>query len=147
MHFFCQKKVSSTVGHNLMIDHPFAERRFEQAHENISELKDILKSGDLDKFTQLVESEALTLHAMLMTSKDFKRFRNLFSTSSNMSVIRASSCVFKCFQPLGRIQDPDASQFHYFETISIAIALALQERRPSDAPCNFESDFERFQLL
>ncbi len=29
-----QKKVSSTIGHNLMINHPFAERRFEQAHEN-----------------------------------------------------------------------------------------------------------------
>lgn len=66
-----QKKVSSTVGHNLMINHPYAERRFEQAHENITELKEILKSGDLDKFIQLVESEALTLHAMMMTSKDY----------------------------------------------------------------------------
>ena len=66
-----QKKVSSTVGHNLMIDHPFAERRFDQAHDNISELKEILKSGDLYKFIQLVESVALTLHAMMMTSKDY----------------------------------------------------------------------------
>ncbi len=37
----------------------------------ITELKEILKSGDVEKFIQLVESEALTLHAMMMTSKDY----------------------------------------------------------------------------
>lgn len=66
-----QKKVSSTVGHGLMINHPYAEKRFEQAHENLSELKQILISGDLEDFIRLVESEALTLHAMMMTSKDY----------------------------------------------------------------------------
>ncbi|MGB0177916.1 MAG: diphosphomevalonate/mevalonate 3,5-bisphosphate decarboxylase family protein, partial [Owenweeksia sp.] len=32
------KKVSSTAGHGLMEKHPYAERRFLQAHENLSEL-------------------------------------------------------------------------------------------------------------
>ena len=63
-----EKQVSSTVGHNLMHNHPFAERRFEQAHENMSKLKAILKVGDLKGFVEIVESEALTLHAMMMTS-------------------------------------------------------------------------------
>jgi diphosphomevalonate decarboxylase len=63
-----EKQVSSTVGHNLMYDHPFAAKRFEQATANVSKLKEILISGDLDAFIQVVESEALTLHAMMMTS-------------------------------------------------------------------------------
>ncbi len=63
-----QKQVSSTVGHGLMHDHPFSEQRFAQAHHNLSSLQSILASGDLKAFIQLVESEALTLHAMMMTS-------------------------------------------------------------------------------
>lgn len=66
-----EKQVSSTIGHNLMHDHPFANERFQQAHKNLSKLKEILKSGDLNSFTQLVESEALTLHAMMMTSMPY----------------------------------------------------------------------------
>lgn len=66
-----QKKVSSSVGHNLMHNHPYAEMRFKQAQENISKMKDILKAGDLDAFISLVESEALTLHAMMLTSMPY----------------------------------------------------------------------------
>ncbi|MCD6544850.1 MAG: diphosphomevalonate decarboxylase [Flavobacteriaceae bacterium] len=66
-----EKQVSSTVGHQLMIDHPFAKKRFEQANENISKLSDILQNGDLTAFINLVESEALTLHAMMMTSNPY----------------------------------------------------------------------------
>lgn len=63
-----QKQVSSTVGHNLMHGHPFASKRFEQANDNLSKLKDVLKSGDLNAFIEIIESEALSLHAMMMTS-------------------------------------------------------------------------------
>lgn len=66
-----EKQVSSTVGHQLMHNHPFAEKRFAQAHQNIAQLKTILMNGDLDKFIALVESEALTLHAMMMTSMPY----------------------------------------------------------------------------
>ena len=66
-----EKQVSSTVGHDLMHDHPYAERRFEQAHENLSKIKLVLESGNLDEFTKIVESEALTLHAMMMTSMPY----------------------------------------------------------------------------
>ncbi|AEH00510.1 diphosphomevalonate/mevalonate 3,5-bisphosphate decarboxylase family protein [Lacinutrix sp. 5H-3-7-4] len=66
-----EKQVSSTVGHNLMHGHPFAKQRFKQANNNISEIKNILKSGDLKAFIALVESEALTLHAMMMTSMPY----------------------------------------------------------------------------
>ncbi len=66
-----QKTVSSTVGHNLIDNHPFANQRFAQAQENMSELKQILKSEDLDKFIALVESEALTLHSLMMSSNPY----------------------------------------------------------------------------
>lgn len=66
-----EKQVSSTVGHDLMHNHPFATKRFEQAHVNINKLKTILKSGDLQQFIALVESEALTLQAMMMTSMPY----------------------------------------------------------------------------
>ena len=64
-----EKSVSSTVGHGLMNTNPYAERRFQEAHENFALLKDILKNGDMTAFIRLVEHEALTLHAMMMMSE------------------------------------------------------------------------------
>ncbi|MGL4384799.1 MAG: diphosphomevalonate decarboxylase, partial [Flavobacterium sp.] len=46
-------------------------RRFEQAHENIDQLIPIFENGDLEAFIKIVESEALTLHAMMMTSMPY----------------------------------------------------------------------------
>ena len=66
-----KKQVSSTVGHQLMNGHPFAKNRFDQAHENLKSIKDILEEGDLDGFIELIESEALTLHSMMMTSRPY----------------------------------------------------------------------------
>ncbi|MEM0541675.1 diphosphomevalonate decarboxylase [Flavobacterium sp. j3] len=63
-----EKQVSSTVGHDLMHNHPFAAQRFAQAHENLSKIKSVLETGNLEAFITIVESEALTLHAMMMTS-------------------------------------------------------------------------------
>jgi len=66
-----EKQVSSTVGHNLMHGHPFAEIRFRQGHENLSKLINIFRSGDIEAFITIVESEALTLHAMMMSSNPY----------------------------------------------------------------------------
>ena len=66
-----QKKVSSTIGHNLMTNHPYAKQRFLQAQENIISMISILKSGNLDEFIAKTESEALTLHGMMMTSNPY----------------------------------------------------------------------------
>jgi diphosphomevalonate decarboxylase len=66
-----EKQVSSTVGHNLMHNHPFATQRFRQANNHLEKLKPILESGDLTAFIELIESEALTLHAMMMTSNPY----------------------------------------------------------------------------
>jgi diphosphomevalonate decarboxylase len=66
-----EKQVSSTVGHNLMHNHPFAEQRFDQAHHNIAKIVSLLETGNVTEFMSLVESEALTLHAMMMTSMPY----------------------------------------------------------------------------
>jgi diphosphomevalonate decarboxylase len=66
-----EKQVSSTVGHNLMHNHPFATQRFQQANDNLTKITDYLQNGDIDQFIQLVESEALSLHAMMLTSDPY----------------------------------------------------------------------------
>lgn len=66
-----EKTVSSTAGHDLMNNHPFAKQRFAQAHKNLSRLLAIFETGDLQEFMEIVESEALTLHAMMMTSMPY----------------------------------------------------------------------------
>ncbi len=66
-----QKQVSSTVGHQLMHGHPYAENRFQQAHDHLDKLRPILAIGDVGEFIKIVESEALTLHAMMMASMPY----------------------------------------------------------------------------
>lgn len=66
-----QKKVSSRIGHDLMKTNPFSEERFKQANNNIISLLRAIKSGDFDSFIKITESEALTLHAMMMTSDPY----------------------------------------------------------------------------
>ncbi len=66
-----QKKVSSSVGHGLMNNHPYAKSRFEQAHHNLSKLLVALKEGNLEEFIKITENEALSLHAMMMSSNPY----------------------------------------------------------------------------
>ncbi len=63
-----KKEVSSSAGHQLMEQHIFQRSRIAQATENVNELYLALISGDQQKFIQVVEAEALSLHAMMMTS-------------------------------------------------------------------------------
>lgn len=63
-----EKSVSSSVGHNLMNDNPYADVRFKQASDRIAELSAALKTGDWEKFGFIAESEALTLHSLMMSS-------------------------------------------------------------------------------
>lgn len=64
-----QKQVSSSAGHALMERNPFSAVRFSQARENLSRLGAYLRAGDWESFLELVEEEALTLHAMMLTGR------------------------------------------------------------------------------
>lgn len=63
-----EKSVSSTEGHALLSEHAYAQSRFNQAQKNLNELLSVLQKGEVERFIALVESEALQLHAMMMSS-------------------------------------------------------------------------------
>lgn len=63
-----KKSLSSSAGHQLMEQHPFASQRYVHAHTNLTGLLKAMESGDFENFANIVENEALTLHSLLMTS-------------------------------------------------------------------------------
>jgi diphosphomevalonate decarboxylase len=63
------KAVSSSAGHALMEQHPYAGTRYAQAGQRLSQLLPVLRQGDWEVFGQIVEDEALTLHALMMASR------------------------------------------------------------------------------
>ena len=64
-----KKAVSSRAGHALMDNNPYAETRYAVAKKNVAELLTALKKGDLERFIQITESEAMQLHALMMCSE------------------------------------------------------------------------------
>lgn len=63
-----EKSVSSRMGHGLMDNNPYAKPRYAQANTRMDILLKALKAGDVETFGQIAEDEALTLHALMMTS-------------------------------------------------------------------------------
>ncbi|HOU47198.1 MAG TPA: hypothetical protein PLL99_05300, partial [Chitinophagales bacterium] len=63
-----EKAVSSRAGHALMEGNPFAESRYQQAANHQSALVAAMQSGDIPAFGEIIENEALTLHALMMCS-------------------------------------------------------------------------------
>lgn len=63
-----QKPVSSTQGHALMDSHPFKSLRYQNANQRVEQLLRIMKGDDFAAFAEIVELEALELHALMMTS-------------------------------------------------------------------------------
>ena len=63
-----EKSVSSRAGHSLMEQNPFADPRYQQANRRMHDLLLALRQGDLEAFGRIAESEALALHALMMTS-------------------------------------------------------------------------------
>lgn len=63
-----EKSVSSSAGHELMENNPFASTRYQQANERLKILLKALKDGNVEAFGQICEEEALSLHALMMLS-------------------------------------------------------------------------------
>jgi diphosphomevalonate decarboxylase len=63
-----EKSVSSRMGHGLMENNPYAKPRYAQARTRMTAVIDALKQGDVHTFGQIAEDEAMTLHALMMTS-------------------------------------------------------------------------------
>lgn len=64
-----EKSVSSSLGHELMNNHVYSQTRFQNAHQNIIDLYGAMREGDIEKWGEIVEYEALSLHALMMMSK------------------------------------------------------------------------------
>jgi diphosphomevalonate decarboxylase len=94
-----EKEVSSRAGHALMEAHPFAGQRFISAVENILALNRALKSGDFDRFVQITESEALMLHALMMTSNPsyFLFEPNTVNIVNSIRQFRKETSIPVCF--------------------------------------------------
>lgn len=63
-----EKSVSSSLGHELMNNHIYADHRFANAQQNIIDLYGAMREGDFEKWGDIVEYEALSLHALMMMS-------------------------------------------------------------------------------
>ncbi len=63
-----EKTVSSTAGHGRMSDHFYAETRFLQARANYARTVAALSAGDFTEVGNMLETEALSLHAMMLTA-------------------------------------------------------------------------------
>jgi diphosphomevalonate decarboxylase len=62
------KVKGSTEGHHLMNDHPYRNGRLKQVEQNLKMLLQALKLGDFELFAQVAEEEALSLHALMLSS-------------------------------------------------------------------------------
>jgi diphosphomevalonate decarboxylase len=63
------KSLPSSLGHSLMAHHPFAPARIGQAEKNLAKALNALKSGDIKQLTTIAENEAMTLHALILSSE------------------------------------------------------------------------------
>jgi len=63
-----KKRVSSSEGHSLMDNHPYANVRYQLAKTRLNQMIEALKTGDMELFIHIIETEALGLHALMMLS-------------------------------------------------------------------------------
>jgi diphosphomevalonate decarboxylase len=63
------KKVSSTEGHVLAESSPFFRARISGMPKKVNEIKKALKEKDFTRFGEILEEEAVNMHAVMMTSK------------------------------------------------------------------------------
>lgn len=63
-----KKEVSTTEGHKLAASSPFFPLRLARIKEKINLIKKYMKQKDFTAFGELIEAEALELHAIMLTS-------------------------------------------------------------------------------
>jgi diphosphomevalonate decarboxylase len=63
-----EKSVSSRAGHALMDNNPYSDNRYRQARQRLHQLLGPLRTGDVEAFGEILEAEAMTLHALMMAS-------------------------------------------------------------------------------
>ena len=64
-----EKPISSSEGHSRFEEHPYKQGRIHQAVQAIQRLKTSLEQANWPLFEQVVEQEALSLHALMMSAE------------------------------------------------------------------------------
>lgn len=65
------KQVTSSEGHKLMESNPFKEIKFEKGKLNAIKVLDAIRNGNEELFRNIAENEAMSLHAMFLTSDPY----------------------------------------------------------------------------
>ena len=63
-----KKPVSSSEGHELMNKHFYREARIKQANKNAEQLLAVMKTSSHFQFFEIIENEAMSLHALMLSS-------------------------------------------------------------------------------
>jgi diphosphomevalonate decarboxylase len=94
-----EKSISSRAGHSLMDVHPYAEARIAQSKQNVRWLIAALQQGDTDRFIEVTENEAMSLHALMMSSKPWYSLLhpNTWLILEKIRAFREKSELFICF--------------------------------------------------
>jgi len=94
-----EKAVSSRAGHALMNGHPYADARIAQSKQNMSWLIAAFRQGDTNRFIELIENEAMSLHALMMSSKPWYSLLhpNTLRILDKVRAFREQSGLFICF--------------------------------------------------
>lgn len=122
------KKVSSRAGHSLMETNPFATARFGQAKQHLTMLLKALQTGDTETFIRITESEALTLHAMMMTSQPYYM---LLKAASVVIIEKVFAFRKRSGLPLSFTLDAGPNiHLLYPENIEKEVTIFLQEELP-----------------
>jgi diphosphomevalonate decarboxylase len=64
-----EKPYSSSAGHRLMDEHPWAAARYEHAQSHLSDLLRSFQEQDEKRWINIIEREAMMLHALMMSSQ------------------------------------------------------------------------------
>ena len=121
------KRISSTVGHNLMNVNPYADIRYQNAQKNALKILDAMKKGRLDTFYAIVEQEAMEMHAMMMVANpSFLLFDpNTIAIINRIKAIREQTSL-----PVGyTIEAGPNVHFLYFERDREKVMPFIEEQR------------------
>jgi diphosphomevalonate decarboxylase len=94
-----KKEVSSSHGHGLMDGHPWAEARYVQAEDNLERLLKAIRKENDEEIIGIIENEALSLHALMMSSRSGYRLMNegTWSIIERIRQYRRSTGIFIAF--------------------------------------------------
>lgn len=94
-----KKAMFRSIDHTIMHNHSYSSIRFEQAKNNSIQLLDVIRNQDHFAFCQLIEEEALTLHALMMSASPsyLLLFPGTINIISKVKAFREKSGIPICF--------------------------------------------------